>query len=198
MSAYLYQLYIPSKRIAKEFINQNSFVINWAASWVDPVTYKPIGRKISAVCTANEAKNQNDKRILKPLWNMMEQADYLAGHNSDGFDIKGVKWRFMVHHMGFPAESKKVDTFKLSGRETRPPSRGLEYLSLALGGRRKKGLSRDEWIEIVAPDTTKERREKLLRKSDVYCRGDVNEGVMVMREYCKSIEMSGRDVLKLK
>lgn len=195
MFSGLYDLYIPSKRVYREMIVQNSFVINWAAAWLDR-DYRITGKIMSGVVTANEARRQDDKRIVKELWQLLEVADYWAGHNSNKFDIKKLKWRFLVHGLSFPLEGKKLDSYNMAVRESSPPSRGLEPLSLALGGKAKKGLELDEWKKIALTGTPAEEREKLLRKSDRYCRGDVKEGVNVFGIYARAIESSGRVVVR--
>lgn len=193
--AYIYDLYIPSKRLMYDMIYAHGFVINWSAAWIHPKTYQ-ITKQFSGVCTAEEAKRKDDRRILKQIWSMMEEADYWVGHNSDNFDIKMLKWRFTRLDMGYPFEAKRLDTFKLYGRETRPMSRALDYLSPELGGGLKKGLDKSEWQAIVAKETHRDRRESLLKKADKYCRGDVKNGVLILRKICKDIESSGRQVWK--
>jgi len=190
MKVFVYDLYVPSKRIYKDAIIQNSFVVNWAAAWLD-MDYQIQGRIISEVVTPKEAVKQNDKRILEPLFYMMDSADYICGHNSNSFDIKKLNWRFLKHGWGFPHEAKKLDSFRMSGTHTKPASRGLEHLSVEFGGKRKMGLDLFEWQEIVEQGTP-----KLLRKADRYCRGDVKEGVLVFRTYAQAIEQSGRRLIK--
>jgi len=189
MKVYIYDLFVPGKRINKDLILQNSFVINWAAAWLDE-EWQIKGRILSEVLTPREAVKQNDARILETLFYMMDEADYICGHNSNNFDLKKLKWRFLKHGWGYPHETKKLDSFKMSG-ETKPASRGLEHLSVEFGGKRKMGLDIFEWIEIVEKGTP-----KLLRKADKYCRGDVREGVGVLRTYAKAIEQSGKRLIK--
>lgn len=191
MSVEVYDLYVRNKFISKDFIREHSFVINWAAAWLTTDWRIKDRQIISGVVTVNEAKKRTDKRILKPLWQMMETADYIGGHNSDNFDIKKLQWRFLKNSMGFPAPSKRLDTYKIYGKYTKPESRGLEHISLELGGRRKKSLDGQEWREIIAPETDGERRGRLLRKADRYCRGDVTEGVRILSEIATAIEGAG-------
>ena len=194
MSVDLYDLKVYSKYISYKFITQHSYVINWAAAWLD-TEYNIIGRIKSGVCTADEAKRRDDKRILRPLWEMMDISDYISGHNSDNFDIKKLNWRFMANKMGLPYKSKRLDTYKMIGKHTKPPSKGLEFQSVTLGGSRKKSLSLEEWQAIVNVNTDESVRTKLLKKANVYCRGDVNEGVLVLREYASAIEHSGDELV---
>lgn len=186
MSVYTYDLYVPSKRLRPPNIKTRKFVICWAAAWLNPKTHKITGGILSDVIRPKEIKKQNDKRICASIFDLMESADIICGHNSNSFDLKTLKWRFMVHGMGFPFQYKTLDTFTLAGRETRPESRGLEDLSLQLGGRAKMGLNLDEWREIVEYGTP-----RLLAKSDKYCRGDVREGVRIFKQYADAIEAGG-------
>lgn len=193
MNVYIYDLKVKGY-INKRYIKENSFVINWAAAWLDKdYRYTHI---MTAVVTPEEARNRDDKRIIERIWSLMEKADYIAGHNSDRFDIKVLKWRFLVNDMGFPRESKRLDSFKLSGKETRPPSRGLEYLATTLGYNGKRGLCDEEWMTIVNDKTDDDTKAKLLRKANRYCRGDVAEGVNTLRRYAKAIESSGRVLVR--
>ena len=185
MKVYAYDLYVPSKRIAKDMIAQNSFVICWSAAWLDE--NHEIKRMVSRKLEPNEARKQNDKRIVSEIHEILDSADVIVGHNSNNFDLKVLNWRFLLHGLPFPDENKKkIDTYRLSGK-TRPPSRGLEPLSVALGGNPKKGLDRAEWIEIVEKGTP-----KLLAKANRYCRGDVREGVGLFQHYAAAIEASGK------
>ena len=195
MSVYLYDLRVYSGYVNKEFIKEHSYVINWAAAWLDE-SYEIKGRIMSGVCKPEEAKERNDERILGTIWKLMDQADYVCGHNSFAFDVKRLNWRFMVHKMGFPYKFEQVDSFKMAGKYAKAPSRGLEFLALMFGGEKKKGLTRDEWIAIIDKETEEKERARLLRKSNRYCRGDVNEGVLVLREFAKAVEGAGYDVLK--
>lgn len=191
MKAYIYDLYDEgNKRITRDMIDSRRFVINWAAAWVQPIKYVIGGGIMSEVVTPREARQQDDHRILKRLFDLMDESDYVVGHNAKGFDIKILKWRFLKHGMGYPAESKYIDTLTMA-RETKPETRGLEDLSVQLGGRPKRGLRKTEWRQIVETGD-----EALLHKADNYCRGDVREGVRVLRHFTLAKEQSGKVVFR--
>lgn len=194
MSVDLYDLRVYGY-ISKNAITRHSFVVNWAAAWVDR-DYKIKGRIMSGVCTEREAKTQNDRRILLELHKLMDGADYWTGHNSDNFDVKKLNWRFLVNGIDFPSDAKRLDTIKMVRKYTAPPSKGLEFISVMFGGEKKKGLEDWEWRAIVAPKTEKTTREKLLKKANTYCRGDVKNGVLILRRYAKAIEGSGKVVVR--
>ena len=191
MRVYLYDLYDEgNKHISKDMIDRNRFIVNWAAAWVTPEEYTIKGRIRTGVVTQKEAKRQNDKRIMQRLFDLMDESDYICGHNVKAFDEKIIKWRFLKHKMGYPADSKKVDTLTLA-RRIKPESRGLEHISVELGGKAKKGLTRTEWREIVEKGTP-----RLLKKANTYCKGDVREGVGVLRTLAKAEEQSGKAMFR--
>lgn len=171
-------------------VESRKFIICWAAAWLND-KHKIKGKVMSDVIRPNEIKKQNDKRICQSLADLIEESDVVVGHNSDAFDLKTLNWRLLFHGIPFPPKVKKLDTFKLYGRETKPESRGLEYLSLSLGGKEKNGLDLLEWVEIVDKGTP-----RLLKKADVYCRGDVREGVNVFKKFADAYEMNGGELYK--
>ena len=143
------------------------------------------------MATTAEAKKGSDIRILRPLFDLMDGADYWCGHFSSGFDVKVLKWRYLFHHMGYPREAKQVDTYKLSGRG-KPESRSLDYLLKRLGYEGKKHKLTDaEWKEICEFGTP-----RLLAKANRYCRADVRGGVDLLREYVLAEERSGKTIFK--
>jgi len=185
MKVYTYDLYVPSKRLRPAQIDTRKYIICWAAAWLNGEN-KIDGGILSDVITQRETKTQNDKRVCQSIFDLMNEADFIVGHNSDSFDLKVLRWRFLKHGMGFPIVNKTFDTFKLAGKYTRPESRGLEDLSLQLGGRAKMGLDEHEWREIVEQGTP-----RLLAKADKYCRGDVREGVRVFKYYADAVTSAG-------
>jgi hypothetical protein len=187
MKVNLYELFGErNKSLSWKMLNTKRFIICWSAAWVELGTYK-ITKQMSDVVTQREAVKQDDRRVLHGIFNLMDESDYIVGHNSTAFDVKLIKWRFLKHNMGFPTKSKLRDTLQMARTETKPESRGLEYLSTEFGGDVKHGLDADEWREIV--DTG---NPKLLAKADRYCRGDVREGVGVLKRYATAIEQSGK------
>lgn len=91
MKVYVYDLYVPNKRISKDMIAQLGFVVCWSAAWLDGEN-KP-KRIMSDVLTPNEAKKQNDKRIVASAWYLLDEADVVCWHNGDNFDAKVLNWR---------------------------------------------------------------------------------------------------------
>lgn len=150
--------------IKPDDIVEDWFVLGWAAKWVC-TSYM-----YSYVCRPSEARKCNDKRILKPLWDLFNQADIIIGHNSDNFDIKRMNWRWMVSGFTPPKPYKTVDTLKELRKVAAPTSRSLDYVTkqLSLNGkmRHRPGLFQE----------CKEGKGDALRELREYNEIDVLEG----------------------
>ena len=87
---------VPSGYLSYKMIKRPFFIICWAAAWVTDKN----PRVISGAVTGCEAKRRCDKRHLQDLWTLMNDADYVVGHNAKGFDIKKVETRFLINNAG--------------------------------------------------------------------------------------------------
>lgn len=140
-------------RIRPEHVKEDWFVLGWAAKWVC-TSYM-----FSYALRPSEAKNCNDKRILKPLWDLFNEADIIIGHNSDRFDVKRMNWRWMIHGYNPPKPYRQVDTLKEIKKIAAPTSAALDFIAkhAGLNGKMKhrhnlfkecKAGNRDALIEL--------------------------------------------------
>ena len=113
--------------IRPEDIKEDWFVLGWAAKWVCTSSM------YSYVVNSKEAKNCDDSRILKPLWDMFNEADIILGHNSDKFDIRRMNWRWAKHGYKPPRPYRTVDTLKVARSVWGATSNKLDYLGKELG-----------------------------------------------------------------
>jgi len=116
----------------KRFINPDDiiedwFIMGWAAKWVCSSSM------FSYVVNTKEVKKCDDSRILKPLWDLFNQADIIVGHNSDKFDIKRMNWRWAMHDYKPPKPYRTVDTLKAAKSVWGATSNKLDYLTKNLG-----------------------------------------------------------------
>lgn len=70
----------------------------------------------------------NDKLLVKELWDILDEADIVIGHNSNGFDNKMSTAFFLKHGFGPPSPYAKVDTYQAHKRIARVPSNSLNSL----------------------------------------------------------------------
>jgi hypothetical protein len=190
MKVDLFDTYVPGKYISWKAIDKRSFVICWAAAWVTPTTGQGEDQPLKVVSdsvTSREARRGSDKRCLQGLFELIDAADYLIGHNARAFDLKKLNTRFIHNRMGAPAEYKVIDTLTLARKYFKEDSNSLERWSTLLGGTLKDDMRMDDWKQICNSGDPAS-----LRKMEKYCRGDIRNGVLVYKEFEKWITASGK------
>lgn len=105
----------------------DSFMLSWAAKWRDGETMH------SRVLTPQEAKDQDDERIVLALADLVRQADIIVAHNIDKFDVPMLNNRLFLRGMEPLGPTKTIDTLKLARRHFRLAHNKLDYLASVLG-----------------------------------------------------------------
>lgn len=95
-------------------------IFSWSAKWIGEkeVFYKDV-----------KGVMRKEKQLLKPLWQLMNEADIIIGQNSNKFDIKKLNAKFLEYNLGAPSEYKKIDTMLLARKHFSFVSTKLEYMS---------------------------------------------------------------------
>lgn len=144
------------------------------------------GNKIRAI-----AQNLNDERTLvKALWNLFNVADIIIAHNGDEFDVKKAKAKFIEYGLKPPSPYKTIDTKKIASRQFKFNSNSLDDLGRLLKiGRKKQTGGFDLWLKCMAGD------RKAWSKMIEYNRQDV---ALLERVYLKlrAWQPNPPDVLK--
>ena len=135
--------------------------ISWAAKWLNE------NKVMSACLTPAEAKRHDDKRVIKKLWKLFNEANVIIAHNGDNFDIKKMNWRWLVHGLNEPLPYKTVDTLKVSRQKFGATSKALDYLTSQLQMPNKTDTNMKLWRECFWGDS------KALKKMHSYNRNDV-------------------------
>jgi hypothetical protein len=93
------------------------------------------------------------KAMLEELHRLMDEADYLCGWNSKGFDHKHINREFLENGMAPPSPTKDLDLLLLARKHFRFTSNKLDYVSQALGlGEKVKHTGFQLWIDCMAGD----------------------------------------------
>lgn len=166
-------------------VEQDTFVLCWGAAWM----HKPKLKVISKSVTGEQATMADDYDCLLPLWEMMDEADYIVGHNMRGFDWKMVNARFITHGWSAPRESKIIDTLLLSHRRYRVASHSMDAWVKKLGGQMKEDMRREDWEACLKGD------EKALAKMEHYCRNDIKRGVQITKAFQAYYEQATGNLL---
>lgn len=143
-------------------ILQDYYVISWSAKWLGE------DEVYSDVITPKESKKADDKRVLRGLWKLLDEADIVIGHNSDKFDLKKVNTRFILNGMDLPRPYKSIDTLKLARKMFSFSSNKLDYLCKMFGLEGKTEHSGYQlWLDCLKGD------KKALAEIVEYNRNDV-------------------------
>lgn len=131
LTAYVWGLW--KQNVGLNQIENDWYVMSWSAKWLgDPKS------KIMYEDQRNALDIEDDKDILTKMWDLLDQADVVIGHNLDKFDIKKLNTRFLIHGMKPPSSYRTEDTLKMARRKFSFTSNKLAYLTDKLCTRYKK------------------------------------------------------------
>lgn len=148
MLAYVWDLHEQNVRLNQ--IHTDSNIIAWSAKWLGESP-----SKIRYMDQRNAKDVYNDKKILQPLWKLLDEADIVITQNGKSFDGPRLNARFIMHGMKPPSPYKHLDTYRIVRSVAKFTSNKLEYLTAKLCTKYKKkshkkfpGLSL--WIACLA------------------------------------------------
>ena len=126
-SAYVYQFY--RQNISENQIIEHGYMLSWSAMWYGDAEEKII---------YEEARTRKqEKKLVKSLFKLLEEADVAVGHNLKRYDMKMTKGRGLVHGLPPLKQPKMVDTLSLCRREFRLPRNSLSAVAEYLGVTKK-------------------------------------------------------------
>jgi DNA-directed RNA polymerase subunit RPC12/RpoP len=103
------------------------FMLTWAAKWLlEPGI-------VSQKLTPDEARSEDDTRIVETLWHLLNQADYVISHNGKTFDIPKIKTRFLLQGLPPTTYYQQIDTKEVARKEFGFSSNKLDHLAKVLG-----------------------------------------------------------------
>lgn len=120
MEAYIWSLF--PERVGLNMVKQDWTVLSFAAKWVgdNKVIYEDV---------SGQRDVRNDKKVLKKIWKLLDEADIVVGQNSNQFDIKKLNARFILNGMQPPSSYKRLDTKVLAKRHFSFTSNRLAYMT---------------------------------------------------------------------
>ncbi len=144
--AYVWGLW--DQNVGLNQIKSDWYVISWAAKWVGS---DQVIQRDQRSCRDME----NDERILKELYDLMNQADIVVTQNGVKFDHKKLNARFIFHGFKPPNKYQKIDIYKIAKKMFAFSSNKLEYMSKHLTPKLSKDDHKDFpgfelWSECLA------------------------------------------------
>ena len=175
MKSFLWSIW--QKGVQPDQVTNDWFILTWAAKWL--FDSKPLSEGL----TGKEARKESDTSILKGIWQLLDEADIVIGHNSDKFDIRRLNTRFLINGMGPPLPYRSIDTLKVVQKHFAFSSNRLDQVNKTLGLPRKMETRFELWKKC------REGNDKALKKMRKYNKRDVNileETYLTLRPWIKS------------
>ncbi len=158
--AFTWSLY--PNAIPTEMVHRDWFMFSWSAKWLfeDGV--------MSYVLTPEEATEGNDERIVRKLWDALNECDIAIGHNLDRFDVRKANARFLNYGLNLPSPYQTIDTLKAARKKFSLTSNRLDYIaSVVLGIEGKMETPKGLWKKCYLGDS------ESLETMRLYCDKDV-------------------------
>lgn len=144
-------------------ITSEWFMLTWAAKWYGEDTI------YAEAVTSQEALEEDDSRITKDIWDLLDEADIVVSHNGDKFDIKKLNTRFILHNLAKPSPYHSIDTLKQVRKNFSFTSNKLDYVNQQLGIQQKLSNSGMEmWVKAI------QGNQKALNEMLEYNIGDID------------------------
>jgi len=105
--------------------------MSFAAKWYD-------SDEIIYMDQSKEKDITNDKKMLKVIWKLLDEADIVITQNGKKFDTKKINARFVMNGMQPPSSYRNIDTFLIAKRHFGFTSNKLEYMTDKLCTKYKK------------------------------------------------------------
>jgi len=129
LQAYVWGIW--QQNVSLEAIQSDWFIISWAAKWLFE------DKVYSGVLTPKEVVKQDDKGIIKGIWELLNKADCVIAHNGQKFDIPKLNSRFLLHKLNPPLPYQQIDTLVHIRRQFGFSSNKLDYVNKLLNLPRK-------------------------------------------------------------
>lgn len=119
------------QNVAINQIESDWFCLTWAAKWL-------FEKKVySGKLTSEEAIKQDDRRIIRGVWELLNEADIVIAHNGQKFDIPKLNSRFIINKLQPPLPYTLIDTLTHIRRQFGFSSNKLDYVNKLLNLERK-------------------------------------------------------------
>lgn len=124
----LFDQNIPLNQVEREW-----FVLSFSAKWLgDPAS------KIIYYDQRNSKNIEDDRKLLKKIWTLLDECDIALTQNGVRFDNKKLNARFIMNGMQPPSSYKNIDTLKIAKKHFAFTSNKLEWMSEKLCTKFKK------------------------------------------------------------
>lgn len=135
-------------RIWKENISFDAILADWfllgySCKWLGE------DKVYSNILTPDEISLEYDFRLINELWELLDEADIVIGHNSKRFDTPRIKTRFLVYNLPPTSYYQQIDTLEIAKKEFSFTSNKLDSLAKFLGLGEKLHHDIELWMNVM-------------------------------------------------
>jgi uncharacterized protein YprB with RNaseH-like and TPR domain len=112
-------------------IHKDWHVLSWCAKWLGDSKIHYMDQSAAKII-------EDDKKILRGIWKLLDEADIVVTQNGKSFDVKKLNARFIIHGFQPPSSFKHIDTLRLAKKHFGFTSNKLEYMTNKLNKNYKK------------------------------------------------------------
>lgn len=159
MSAYVWGRW--NQNINLEATISEWFILCWSAKWL--YSNEVMSRRL----TSEEALNEDDSRIVKDLWKLINEADIIIAHNAKQADIKWMNTRFIMSGLAPPKPYHIIDTLEVAKKNFGFSSNKLDALAGYFGIEHKLDTNFKLWKECLQGNEESLKYMELYNKMDV-------------------------------
>ena len=164
------------QNIGVKMMMENGYLMSYAAKWLD-------NDKIFY----NDNRHNNDKKIIKELVKLYDEADIVIAHNGVKFDSPTIMGRALIHGIAPPSPYKQVDTLLVARREFRFVHNSLEALAKSLKVSEKLAHKKfpgfDLWLQCLKGNADAWEEMKVYNIQDIVT---LEEVYLKMRPWVRS------------
>jgi len=163
--------------IAYNQVEQEPMMLTWSAKWLYSTEV------MSDKLTSEEVIIANDYRIVKSLWDLMDEADIVVAHFGDRFDVPMLNTRAILNGLPPYNTVRSIDTKKVASKTFKFPSNKLDALAKYFGIPGKIDTEFQLWIDCI------KGKKGALEEMEIYNIQDVEvleEVYLKLRPYIKS------------
>ena len=161
LQAYVWQHNVWNTSIPETNVISEWFMLTWSAKWLYDETI------MSDKLTGKEALKEDDGRIVKGLWKLLDDADIVISHNGDRFDVPNMNTRFIVNDLPPTSPYQSIDTVRIARRQFGFTHNNLNALARVFGFPAKLETNFELWKRCVAGE------DDALQEMEIYNQGDV-------------------------
>ena len=167
--------------INPDMIIKDWSILTWSAKWLFD------SKMHHSQVSPREAVNRQDGSVLKPLWDLLDEANIVIAHNGAQFDVKKMNARFALNGYAPPMPYRVIDTLRVTKRTFNFSAYKLDYINELFGLGTKGHPGMQCWKDCVSGVNT--LATKSLIKMSNYCDNDVRileELYLELRPWIKS------------